>query len=103
MRLERTEFFDYFTGLFNGVCEYGFTLYKRDPVQLEKKILSVKAYIGKVVQFDGIFQKAFVFRIPSNQLYNLLRVIMEFIYRARLKKNLANQSFDTHTRSYHSH
>ena len=74
----------------------------------------MNAYIGKVVQFDGIFQKAFVFRIPGNQLYNLLRVIMEFIYRARLEKEFGKSIIGhTHTflpfplvlrtRSYQSH
>ena len=74
----------------------------------------MKAYIGKVVQFDGIFQKAFVFCIPGNQLYNLLRVVMEFIYRARLEKEFGKSIiWHTHTflpvslvlrtRSYQSH
>ena len=80
-------------------CSINFTLIR---IKLGKKRLSVKAYIGKVVQFDGIFQKAFVFCIPSNQLYNLLRVVMEFIYRARLEKEFG-KSIILHTRSYQSH
>ena len=59
----------------------------------------MKAYTGKVVQFDGIFQKAFVFRIPGNQLYNLLRVIMEFIYRARLEKEFG-KSINWHAHTF---
>ena len=72
---------------------YSFTSYEAQPgaaltsicIILEKKLSTAKTYTGKVVQFNSIFQKAFIFCIPGNQLYNLLCIILEFIYSAWLQ------------------